>query len=113
MREQCRYEVGAWLRTLDYIQQENIYMKNLIAATIKTKNNPEILDRVEYYLNTFLNKEAVVAFLRKDIKQFADMSNGNGLLIQRQRDLRKDMERMEKEFSHLKTEFNSYMQDII
>jgi FtsZ-binding cell division protein ZapB len=109
--EQYTYEINAWLRTLDYLQQENIYMKNRIADVIQHTASTDVLEKMEHYQNFFLNKDTVITFLRRDIRELEKRKNGE--LPAMMKTLRSDMEMMEKEFSHLKTDFNNYMQAVI
>lgn len=110
--EQYTYEINAWLRTLDYLQQENIYMKNRIADVIQHTASADVLEKMEHYQNFFLNKDTIITFLRRDIREL-EKRKVNGELPSMMKTLRSDMEMMEKEFSHLKTDFNNYMQAVI
>ena len=62
-----RHELGTWQRTLNYILQENICLKNRLAELIKEGMENDLLEQVEYFQNQFLNKDAVIALLRQDI----------------------------------------------
>lgn len=113
-------ERETWLRTLDYIQQENVFLKNHLADIIKNDIKPEMLEQVEYFQNQFLNKDAVIALLRYDIANQNKLSengvehNGDFVKLQaRQGKLRGDMEKMEREFSRLKFQFNSYLAETL
>lgn len=104
-------EQQMWLRSLDYIQQENIHLKNRLAEMISQDIDPGALEQVEYFQNQFLNKDAIVAILRRDIaaeKELNGQAYGKKNLKRHYR-LRQDIEMMEKEFSKLKFEFNEYL----
>src|SRR5690349_13831340 len=108
-REQERYEIVTWLRMLDYQQQENIFVKNRIAEIAKRNIPKEVLERLEYYLSLFLNKDALIVLLRRDIAQLSEAVE-NGKTVQTDvPSLRKDLQRLEQEFSTLRAEFNSYL----
>lgn len=108
-----------WTRTLDYIQQENVFLKNYLADIIKDEIKPDMLEQVEYFQNQFINKDAVIALLRYDIANQNKLSengadNGEFAKIQsRQIKLRADMEKMEREFSKLKFQFNTYIAEAL
>jgi len=113
-------ERETWLRTLDYIQQENVFLKNHLADIIKNDIKPEMLEQVEYFQNQFINKDAVIALLRYDIANQNRLSengvehNGDFVKLQaRQGKLRGDMEKMEREFSRLKFQFNTYIAETL
>lgn len=113
--QQYSHEVETWLRTLDYLQQENIFLKNRVADLLQYDLNDAYLDKVEYFHNKFLDKDAVLSLLRHDISELCerfqnevwDESSSN-----KAASLRRDMEKMEAEFSRLKAEFNKYVFDV-
>ncbi len=118
--EQFRQENSAWIRTLDYMQMENVHLKNRLAATAKSKLEGKLLEQVEYFLNNFLNKDAVIALLRHDIvnqDQTLETQWANDGLdkkwLSNQEKLRQDMSKMEKEFNKLKFEFNKFLAEIL
>lgn len=111
LEQQMRHELETWHRTLNYIQQENIYLKNRLADLIKNGMDDALLEQVEYFQNQFLNKDAVIALLRRDIArenqldgELAEIKNHP-----KHNKLRKDMEMMEQEFNRLKFDFNNYL----
>lgn len=111
LRQQMLHELDTWQRTLNYIQQENIYLKNRLAEIIKNGMDDTLLEQVEYFQNQFLNKDTVITLLRQDI---ATERNLNGELhnnknLKKHDKLRNDMGMMESEFSRLKFDFNSYL----
>lgn len=117
--QQYGHEVDTWLRTLDYLQQENIYLKNRVADLLKYEMNNGILEKVEFFHNKFIDKDAVLSLLRHDIAQLADnieRANGNGMskqMLLKEEHLRRDMEKMEVEFGKLKSDFNQYVFDVL
>lgn len=115
---QFKHENETWLRTLDYFQQENIYLKNRIAQIAKTNINNSFLFDLENFQNRFVDKDAVIAILRYDIAiqndLIEDINNANDevmnhKIILNQNKLRDDMQQMEKEFNRLKFDFNNYL----
>ena len=111
LEQQMRHELGTWQRTLNYILQENIYLKNRLAELIKEGMENDLLEQVEYFQNQFLNKDAVIALLRQDIVHEQQL-NGDLMLpsnTAKHDKLRRDMELMEMEFSRLKFDFNNYL----
>jgi hypothetical protein len=106
-------EQQVWLRTLDYIQQETIQLKNSLATIIKSKIDNETLEKIEYYQNEFLKKDTIVALLRHDIAKQNKMqaiNAGSRNIVQKQETLRRDMELVEKEFSKLKFNYYSFLE---
>jgi hypothetical protein len=119
--EQFRYEGASWIRALDYLQQENIMLKNRLAEIMKCQVDKNMLEQAEAYQNTFLGKDAILAILRHDIKEVDKLltqingeANGAGVrLLKRQLKLRQDMEKMENEFNRVKAQFNSYLAEAL
>jgi len=117
---QFKHENDTWLRTLDYFQQENIYLKNRIAQIAKTNINSIFLNALEAYQTRFVDKDAVISILRYDIMLQNDLIEDNksgetpalnNRIIQNQNKLREDMVRMEREFNRLKFDFNNYLSE--
>lgn len=106
-----------WLRSLDFIQQENIHLKNSLADILKVALSDGMLEEAEYFQNQFLNKDTVIALLRRDIAlQSQELERKSQVgedadkkSIKQQEKLRSDIEKMEKEFSKLKFQFNNYL----
>ena len=119
---QFKHENETWLRTLDYFQHENIYLKNRLAQIARTNINNSFLDDLEAYQNRFMDKDAVIAILRYDIALQNDLiedsntpvdTDVSSKIILKQNKLREDMQRMEKEFNRLKFDFNNYLSDVL
>lgn len=106
-------EIQTWLRTLDYIQQETIHLKNQLAEIIKNDVAPALLEKAEYFQNEFLKKDTVISLLRHDIVKQNKLTDtdidSEKRMAKRQEKLRSDMEMIEKEFSKLKFNFNTYL----
>lgn len=111
--EQYNFETNAWLRTLDYLQQENIHMKTRLAAIVKANLSPEMLEKIEYFQNAFLNKDTVIAFLRRDINKLKSSAVSNGAMDKLFVELGADVKKMELEFSNLKSDFNTSLHLIL
>jgi hypothetical protein len=109
LQEQARQEISGWLRTLDIQLQENIVMKTRIADVIKSNISKADLDALEHYQNVFLNKDAVITFMRRDIQQLSEQLNGKNIPSAHIDAIRTDMSKMEHEFSTLKTSFYTYL----
>lgn len=113
-----KQEYEAWFRTLDYIQQQNIILKNTLAEISSLQINDEMLEKLEYYQTKFLEKDTLIVLLRMDIaahEQSIISNNGSPVadtLLKRHFKLRRDMENVEKEFSTLKYNFNNYVSGV-
>lgn len=116
---QCGHEVDTWLRTLTYLQQENIYLKNRVADLLRYDINDVFLDDMEYFQTKLLDKDAVLSLMRHDVSLLAEKLNRKtdihteGQIILKEEQLRRDMEKMETEFGRLKADFNKYVFDVL
>ena len=120
---QYKHENDTWLRTLDYFQQENIYLKNRLAQIAKTNINGNFLNDLEVFQTRFVDKDTVIAILRYDIAlqndliesfdPISDQTDKGSRIIQNQNKLRDDMQQMEREFNRLKFDFNNYLSEAL
>ena len=113
--KQLQYEADAWLRNLEFIRQENVYLKNRLAGIIESQTDKHFLEMAEEFQNNFINKDAITILLKNDIhaheRELLDDSNKfdsvSEVLLDNHKRLREDMEKLAKEFSRLKLEFNN------
>ena len=113
--ENIKQEQMSWLKTLEGLRQENVFLKNRLAEIIKDNVSTEILEKAEQYLAIFIDKDTVISLLRRDIAKLsaattANLINGeiNKTLLE-QAKLKYDVERMSKEFTTVKTNFNAFL----
>jgi len=118
--KQLQLEREAWLRTLDYIRQENVFLKNRLADIVKNKMNVKMLEQAEYFQSLLINKDTTIAFLRYEIgrqNKYAELeTESTGYLhkiVKRQDALRTDMEKMDKEISRVNILFSDYMAEAL
>jgi len=120
MRDKIHHDIErehtSWLKTLDGIRQENVFLKNRLAEIIKKGISGDVLEKAEYFHNLFLDKDTITSLLRRDIVQLSfKMSNGQDTLAEdpEHTKLRADVQRMEKEFLSVKTAFNRFLSEEI
>ncbi len=114
--KQFEYENDSWMRSLEYMQMENVHLKNRLGQILKADIQNELLDLMEFYQNFFIREDEVIAMLRHDIllhdqrlKQFESEINTNIFkIIKIQKKLRQDIEMEEIKFNKLKLEFNNH-----
>ena len=105
---QMLHELETWQRTLNYLQQENIHLKNRLAEIVKNGIDDKMLRQAEYFQNQFLNKDVIIAILKQDVLAERD-SNRRTVAPGAYEKLREDMAKMETAFAFLKSEFNGYV----
>jgi hypothetical protein len=114
--KQFEQENDSWMRSLEYMQMENVHLKNRLGQVIKSDTHNELLDLMEFYQNFFIHEDETIAMLRYDIlmhdqrlKKFdSEVSTNIFKIIKIQKKLRQDIELEEKKFNQLKLEFNSH-----
>lgn len=110
-------ELKSWLRKLEILQQENVLLKNKVAEILKHDIDRLTVDRLEHYLACFIEKDAVLALLRKEVADELKVvgyakAEAEGALEKKMESLQKDIAQMEFEFYKLKTDFSSYVAEL-
>ena len=117
--EHFKGENEAWQRTLSFLAEESLYLKNRLSDIAKEDIDEEMLEELEYFQNTFLNKEAALSIMQNEIVEQLALLNEpriqdrdlyNGVLKQQEK-LRSDMALLHKEFVDLRGRFNKTMID--
>lgn len=113
INEHLKQEQTSWLKTLERLRLENLLLKNKLIEIVKKDISKEQLEKAEFFQGLFLDKDTVIALLRRDIARQAakpiHMQNG---YLKDQNKLKEDVCRMEKEFSTVKEEFNRFVMSI-
>lgn len=111
-------ENSAWIRTLDFMEQESAYMKNRLSKVLDAYHSPELLDWAEQYQNKILLNEEAINLLKQDIhiqeKRLASeyLFDGHPLkdeIVHNQERLRMQMDYVETDFYAMKKAFNDYL----
>ncbi|MFO0414175.1 MAG: hypothetical protein ACK50E_00865 [Bacteroidota bacterium] len=114
-------ENSSWLRSLDYMEQENDFLKNNLSRILDSFSEKELVNWADEYQGIILQREAAMNLLRQDIfKQEALIasvrynysSKTKNQIVLAQKEIRTKIEYMEKEFQLLKTSFISDVERI-
>jgi uncharacterized protein Yka (UPF0111/DUF47 family) len=71
---QFRHESDTWKRNLEFMMQENVYLKNRLAEVLQTISGDEdILDTAEHYQNEFIQEDEMIYLLRRDIAKLDNL----------------------------------------
>lgn len=116
---QYRYESETWKRYLQFIQQENNFLKTRLSQVLQHDTDVEFLERAEQFQNKFLSEDETVHLLRQDVHEIEKMLLANyaetqaapAELLKKFNKLSQDMETVERNFYKLKTEFNSFVSE--
>ncbi|XVJ64942.1 MAG: hypothetical protein HEQ40_01745 [Lacibacter sp.] len=116
---QYRHENESWKRYLQFIQQENNFLKNRLSQVLQHDTDVDFLERAEFFQSKFLAEDETVHLLRQDVheiehlllKDMSDDNNGMNNLRKKFWKLSRDMETVERHFNKLKSDFNTFLLD--
>jgi len=116
---QYLHENETWKRILEFIQAENVYLKNRLAQITKADRQNKFLEEIEQYQNELLTEDHTISMLRNDVskqeKRLKKEYLPDRLLISEissiQKILRKEIEIAEQKFNSLKFAFNNYFSE--
>jgi hypothetical protein len=104
-------EIITWLQRLDALRLENVLLKNRVAEITRHDIDFTVLERMEYFMNNFVQKDTVFDLLKHDIiklqKQEKDTYTAE--TQRKQEKLRGDILRIEADFHRLKNDFYTYI----
>jgi hypothetical protein len=115
---QYKYEHESWKRYLQFIQQENNFLKTRLSQALQQDTDLDFLERAEYFQNKFLTEDETVHLLRQDVHEIEDMifkgTEEYAAMDHLRRKfwkLSRDMETVERQFNKLKSDFNTFLLD--
>ena len=115
---QFQYKNQTWERLLEFLKQENAYLKNRLSEVLDHNTNKDFLPQAEHYQNLFIVKDEFMDEMRHDVheqetalKKVSDTVKDSIdiKLVKMQEKLRNEMEFLEKDFIKIKNEFNKYL----
>lgn len=116
------HEYQAWTRALDYLLQENTYLKTRLAQAVDSYTDKHFVEHAEHYQNIFLQNDDFIKEMQRDIRAQHDflknLSDSNStvsdkVIQKKQIKLRNEMEHFERKFSQVKNEFNRYLVSLL
>jgi hypothetical protein len=104
-----RHRFSEWLSSLDILKDENLALQHCLAEEVKRAGGRrELLEALEKFLDSLLNKDVHISLLRRDIRAHEALmltsTTGVELSSQHQK-LQDDVTRMCVEFARLKADF--------
>ena len=114
-------ESDEWKRTLNFLSQENSFLKLRLADLLNGKeSSADFLETAELFQSRFIQKDEIIQLLLHDVSKLDNLISRaireDGLLIkeivQTQSHLRRQMRFVETEFNTLKTQFNNYLSEL-
>lgn len=112
-QDHFEHENKTWQRSLDFVKQENAYLKTRLSVVTDSKEDKEFIKLAEYFQNQFLSKDEFINGLIVDINQqthdiqlHINNAKMDKKISNRQENLRKQISYFESDFARLKNEFN-------
>lgn len=112
------FEIDAWRRLLEFIQNENAHCKYRLAEVIKASNgDPAFLDQAEFYQNYYIQQDTHVSLLKNDLYSFGKLIERekieDGMIVKQvegtHRRIKAEMHKLESEFSETKRRFGNFL----
>lgn len=112
-----QYETEACKRSLSFMLDENIYLKNRLSEILKNGFDKKLLDYLEYFQTKFIKEDERIGLLRDDIAGIDKIllyTDTTYCKVVHETDkklarLRNNILTAEKQFSELKSEFSNYL----
>jgi hypothetical protein len=112
-----RQESDAWKRTLEFMTEENIHLKNRLSEILKGDIDRDLLMTAEVFQDSFVREDELIRLLRQDVFIFDHLLMReifeDGTIINKvtnsYRVTRKNISESEAQFNKLKHEFSNYM----
>lgn len=116
--KQLQYECATWKRSLGFMMEENIRLKNRIAEILKDNFDAGLLENIEMFQNNFINEDTRMSLLRDDVADleklltnqfFENEAKIKEAVDSKLKKVRNNIIEAEKQFSGLKMAFNNYL----
>jgi regulator of replication initiation timing len=118
---QLQYESDTWKRSLAFMKDENVHLKNRLAEVLKNNFDKSLLEEVEGFQTRFIREDERLGLLWNEIaetdKLLVREIFEDGRIMKkvgkRIKKLRTNIMSAERQFSKLKQEFNNYLTENI
>ncbi|MEO7120152.1 MAG: hypothetical protein ABIY62_03605 [Ginsengibacter sp.] len=118
-RAQLEHECNTLRRSLLFLKEENIVLKNRLSEILKDSFDKNLLEQAELFHNDFIRKDARIHLLRNDL---AGLYNLLAKIINNEKDtsleidarlgeLRNNTNIAENQFIKMQSDFNKYFYD--
>ncbi|MFM1961880.1 MAG: hypothetical protein RLZZ172_725 [Bacteroidota bacterium] len=113
------YEITAWIRLIEFFNQENIHMKNRLSVVIEGIYNKEHVAMAEHFQNQFIVKDDVYDHMLHDLNKQVTKWQQNTICPPILNDLKKShanlcrqIESLEKEQAVTRKDYNTYLSSL-
>ncbi len=112
------FETSAWIRLIDFLHQENSFLKTRLSEVMDDINNSENLVLAEHYQNQFIVKDDVYVHMKHDLQRHVEKWNQQTSIdespaIQSLKKiharLKEQIDYIEREHAVLRKDYNTYL----
>jgi hypothetical protein len=112
------FETSAWIRLIDFLHQENSFLKTRLSEVMDDITNSENLALAEHYQNQFIVKDDVYVHMKHDLQRHVDKWNQQTSIdespaIQSLKKiharLKEQIDYIEREHAVLRKDYNTYL----
>ena len=115
---QFQFEIYMWIRLIEFLIQENTYLKNRLSEVIDQIKDRENLALAEHYQNQFIIKDDVYDHIIHDLKKQSHKWKGVTSITSKevqddlskiQKNLKDQLEFIERDHAVLTKDYNTYL----
>lgn len=119
--KQFLYEIGAWVRQIEFFSQEIFHMKNRLSEVIDHVQDREQLALAEHYQNQFIIKDDLFDHMKHELRSHSlrckegkstDLKSLAPEIVKAQNNFREQVKFMEEELMVLNRDYNTYLSNI-
>ena len=112
------FETSSWIRLIDFLHQENAFLKTRLSEVMDDITNNQNLALAEHFQNQFLVKDDVYDHIKNDLQRHVDKwylqtssdeSNAVELLKKIHVRLKEQIDYIEREHTVLRKDYNTYL----
>jgi hypothetical protein len=112
------FETSSWIRLIDFLHQENAFLKTRLSEVMDDITNKQNLALAEHFQNQFLVKDDVYDHMKHDLQRHVDKwnqqsssdeSNAVQLLKKIHARLKEQIDYIEREHAVLRKDYNTYL----
>jgi hypothetical protein len=119
--QQCLFENSSWIRLIEFLKQENTYMKNHLSEMMDHVHERDSLALAEHFQNQFIVKDDVydhiIFELRKQITKLRDtiwitQQPMSGEMKKNHAHIKEQVGKIQQEHLLLSADYNTYLNSI-
>lgn len=119
---QYMFETSSWIRLMDFLHQENAYLKTRLSEVMDDITNNQHLALAEHFQNQFLVKDDAYDHMKNDLQRHVEKWNQqtmsdetNAILSLRKihTRLKEQIDYIEREHAVLRKDYNTYLISLV